>query len=98
MISSLTYIGGADKAGPSQYGEDENKEEDGIRVITLSGSNLGVSHHEELKTKLDNNNNHGGDKNELDDFLSTYVNSNFQAMNNSIMILEVFGSNNLLEL
>ncbi|CAA7030858.1 unnamed protein product [Microthlaspi erraticum] len=34
MISSLTYMGGAEKAGPSQYGEEENKEEDGIRVIS----------------------------------------------------------------
>ncbi|CAA7039719.1 unnamed protein product [Microthlaspi erraticum] len=82
MISSLTYMGGAEKAGPSQYGEDENKEDDGIRVITLSGSNLGAT----MKTELGNNNDHGGDKSELDDFLSTYVNSNFQAVNNSIMM------------
>uniref|UniRef100_A0A1J3DMY5 Uncharacterized protein n=1 Tax=Noccaea caerulescens TaxID=107243 RepID=A0A1J3DMY5_NOCCA len=82
MISSLTYMGGAEKAGPSQYGEEENKEDDGIRVITLSGSNIGAI----MKTDLDNNNNHGGDNHELDDFRSTFVNSNFQAVNNSIMM------------
>ncbi|KAL1212220.1 hypothetical protein V5N11_014416 [Cardamine amara subsp. amara] len=78
MISSLTHMGG-DKAGPSQYEE----EEDGIRVITLSGSNLGAT----MKTELDNNHgdNHKNGENELD-FLSTFVNSNFQAVNNSIMI------------
>lgn len=82
MISSLTYMGGAEKAGPSQYGEEENKEDDGIRVITLSGSNIGAI----MKTDLDNNNNYGGENHELDDFLSTFVNSNFQAVNNSIMM------------
>ncbi|CAA7053928.1 unnamed protein product [Microthlaspi erraticum] len=91
MISSLTHMrGGAEKkAGPSQYeeGEEEDKEEDGIRVITLSGSNLGAT----MKTEVDNNNNsnHGDSYkkggHELD-FLTTFVNSNFQAVNNSIMI------------
>ncbi|XP_010418355.1 PREDICTED: uncharacterized protein LOC104703959 [Camelina sativa] len=83
MISSLTHMGGGggDKAhaGTSQYEE----EEDSIRVITLSGSNLGAT----MKTELDNNHADGhknGDQ-ELD-FFSTYVNSNFQAVNNSIMI------------
>ncbi|KAG2302928.1 hypothetical protein Bca4012_061245 [Brassica carinata] len=80
MISSLTYMG-ADKAGPSQY--EEEKEEDGIRAITLSGSNLGAT----MKTLLDDNHGdsyrNGG--HELD-FLTTFVNSNFQAVNNSIMM------------
>uniref|UniRef100_A0A1J3EZ17 Uncharacterized protein n=2 Tax=Noccaea caerulescens TaxID=107243 RepID=A0A1J3EZ17_NOCCA len=89
MISSLTHMGGgggAEKAGPSQYEEEEeDKEEDGIRVITLSGSNLGAT----MKTELDNNNHHGDSYKKGDhelDFLTTYVNSNFQAVNNSIMI------------
>ncbi|CAH8321588.1 unnamed protein product [Eruca vesicaria subsp. sativa] len=79
MISSLTHMG-ADKAGPSQYGEEE---EDGIGVITLSGTNLGAT----MKTELDDNHAHNyknGDH-ELDS-LTTFVNSNFQAVNNSIMM------------
>lgn len=78
MISSLTHMG-ADKAGPSQY--EEEKEEDGISAITLAGSNLGAT----MKTELDDNQGdsykNGGQ--ELD-FLTTFVNSNFQAVNNSI--------------
>ncbi|XP_006302890.2 uncharacterized protein LOC17894550 [Capsella rubella] len=85
MISSLTHMGGGGgggekaHAGPSQYEE----EEDGVRVITLSGSNLGAT----MKTELDNNHgdSHKNGDQELE-FLSTYVNSNFQAVNNSIMI------------
>ncbi|VVB08741.1 unnamed protein product [Arabis nemorensis] len=81
MISSLTHMG-AEKGGPSQY-EEEEKGEDGVRVITLSGTNLGAI----MKTELDNNhgdNDINGDH-ELD-FFKTFVNSNFQAVNNSIMI------------
>ncbi|CAG7860995.1 unnamed protein product [Brassica rapa] len=80
MISSVTQMG-ADKAGPSQY--EEEKEEDGISAITLAGSNLGAT----MKTELDDNQGdsykNGGQ--ELD-FLTTFVNSNFQAVNNSIMM------------
>ncbi|CAN6971023.1 hypothetical protein IGI04_034135 [Brassica rapa subsp. trilocularis] len=80
MISSVTHMG-ADKAGPSQY--EEEKEEDGISAITLAGSNLGAT----MKTELDDNQGdsykNGGQ--ELD-FLTTFVNSNFQAVNNSIMM------------
>ncbi|CAH2048135.1 unnamed protein product [Thlaspi arvense] len=83
MISSLTHMG-AEKAGPSHY-EEEDKEEDGVRVITLSGSNQGAT----MKTELDDNHeDHRNNRNgghELD-FLTTFVNSNFQAVNNSIMM------------
>ncbi|KAF2575704.1 hypothetical protein F2Q70_00001279 [Brassica cretica] len=79
-VSSVTHMG-ADKAGPSQY--EEEKEEDGISAITLAGSNLGAT----MKTELDDNQGdsykNGGQ--ELD-FLTTFVNSNFQAVNNSIMM------------
>ncbi|CAA7039722.1 unnamed protein product [Microthlaspi erraticum] len=51
MISSLTYMGGADKAGASPYGEEEDKEEEGIIVITLSGSNPGATMKTELHMK-----------------------------------------------
>ncbi|CAN6860209.1 unnamed protein product [Brassica oleracea] len=77
MISSLTHMG-AEKGGPSQY-EEREEEDEGVRVITLSGSNIGAT----MKTELDNN--HGEDKHELD-FLTTFVNSNFQAVNNSLMM------------
>ncbi|KAJ0265723.1 hypothetical protein HA466_0019640 [Hirschfeldia incana] len=79
MISSLTHMG-ADKAGPSQH---EEVEEDGIGVITLSGTNLGAT----MKTELDDNHvsNYKNGGHELES-LTTFVNSNFQAVNNSIMM------------
>ncbi|KAF8099404.1 hypothetical protein N665_0244s0006 [Sinapis alba] len=77
MISSLTHMG-AEKGGSSQYDEKE-EDDDGVRVITLSGSNIGAT----MKTELDNN--QGDNKHELD-FLTTFVNSNFQAVNNSLMM------------
>ncbi|KAF8058389.1 hypothetical protein N665_1246s0009 [Sinapis alba] len=82
MISSLTHMG-ADKAGPSQYEDEEKEEEDGLRAITLSGTNLGAT----MKTELDDNHvgNYKNGDHELDS-LTTFVNSNFQAVNNSIMI------------
>ncbi|KAJ0240903.1 hypothetical protein HA466_0219460 [Hirschfeldia incana] len=78
MISSLTHMG-AEKGGPSQYEERAEDDDEGVRVITLSGSNIGAT----MKTELDNN--HGDNKHELD-FLTTFVNSNFQAVNNSLMM------------
>ncbi|CAH8351503.1 unnamed protein product [Eruca vesicaria subsp. sativa] len=77
LISSLTHMG-EEKGGPSQY-EEREEEDEGVRVITLSGSNIGAT----MKTELDNN--HGDNKHELD-FLTTFVNSNFQAVNNSLMM------------
>ncbi|XP_057956237.1 uncharacterized protein LOC131149632 [Malania oleifera] len=69
--------------------DDDQGDDHGIRIITLAGSNTGAAMRGEYssdelksdKTRLPGRQMHDGD-----DALSTYVNSNFQAINNSIML------------
>ncbi|XP_030540143.1 uncharacterized protein LOC115747949 [Rhodamnia argentea] len=63
-------------------GSSLTSEEDddlGVRIVTLAGHNIGAT----LKSEMDEKS--GGPDEELDS-MSTYVNSNFQAVNNSIMM------------
>ncbi|KAI9076836.1 hypothetical protein K1719_041140 [Acacia pycnantha] len=81
MVTSITSrVANFHKSG--HYKEDDD-DEDGARIITLAGTNDGAT----LKSKVDNNKpaagHHSGKPEEEE--LSTYVNSNFQAVNNSIM-------------
>ncbi|KAL9669988.1 hypothetical protein QQ045_007538 [Rhodiola kirilowii] len=78
-LAELKHIhkpaGGASSHGHAQQriGHHEDDHRRGLRIITLAGSNQGATMHGEL----------------MDDpyeALGTYVNSNFQAINNSIMI------------
>ncbi|KAL3651063.1 hypothetical protein CASFOL_007466 [Castilleja foliolosa] len=65
--------------------EDKDEDETGVRIITLAGNNLGATMR---GSDTDNKLPLGvgpQDHLEQDDF-STYVNSNFQAINNSIML------------
>lgn len=75
------------KPGGSSQHHIEDHEDDGdhgIRIITLAGTNAGAN----MRTELDDK------KSPLDDLqnqqenepFTTYVNSNFQAINNSIML------------
>ncbi|XP_020232365.1 uncharacterized protein LOC109812739 [Cajanus cajan] len=76
MMSAITdrVTGG----GSSQHLEKED--EDDRRIITLAGSNDGATMRSELDEKK-------GKKSEGEgEALSTFVNSNFQAINNSIML------------
>ncbi|KAK6941549.1 hypothetical protein RJ641_026926 [Dillenia turbinata] len=67
----------------------ENEDENGVRIITLAGSNIGASMRGELDEKA------GPHKVSLGepDALGAYVNSNFQAVNNSIMLGGSYSSN-----
>ncbi|KAI8569947.1 hypothetical protein RHMOL_Rhmol02G0317700 [Rhododendron molle] len=63
---------------------DENDDENlGVRIVTLAGSNTGAAMRGELD---DNNARADGQNDHEEDGLGTYVNSNFQAINNSIML------------
>ncbi|KAL5551450.1 hypothetical protein UlMin_001626 [Ulmus minor] len=79
----------------SGSGEQHNEEEDekGVRIITLTGSNTGATLRGELDEKAAGL--HGekpaiGGESEA---LTTYVNSNFQAINNSIMMSGTYNTN-----
>ncbi|GFP92546.1 hypothetical protein PHJA_001398800 [Phtheirospermum japonicum] len=63
--------------------QDDDEDEQGVRIITLAGNNLGATMRGDTEDKLPVG--VGPQDLEQDDF-STYVNSNFQAINNSIML------------
>ncbi|KAJ7968742.1 Processive diacylglycerol beta-glucosyltransferase [Quillaja saponaria] len=83
MVSAITNrLTDFHKLG-STHKEDED--EHGVRIITLAGTNTGAN----LRSELDGK--HVQSPNEVllgdeDEPLSAYVNSNFQAINNSIML------------
>lgn len=87
MVTSITSrVTNFHKSG--HYKEDED-EDDGVRIITLAGTNDGAT----LKSEVDNKMaGHHSTKPE-DEPLSTYVNSNFQAVNNSIMFSGSYQAN-----
>lgn len=77
LISTLTNrLGGIQRS--SNPGDDQGEEESGVGIITLAGSNQGATMRGGMEDKY-------SDDVEQDDF-ATYVNSNFQAINNSIML------------
>ncbi|OIS96473.1 PREDICTED: uncharacterized protein LOC109236127 [Nicotiana attenuata] len=86
MLSSLTKRLGslqrvhnkASKGDSSQSDDDDH----GTRIITLAGTNVGASMRGEMEEKAG----FEGDSSEENEALKTYVNSNFQALNNSIML------------
>lgn len=84
-----------------QLAHESDDENHGVRIVTLAGSNTGAA----MRGEVDDNNarahgHHGLGHGELlsqndheEDGLSTYVNSNFQAINNSIMLGGSYSSN-----
>ncbi|GMJ00489.1 hypothetical protein like AT1G63310 [Hibiscus trionum] len=90
MISSITRrVCGIHEPG-SSHGGDDDGDEHGTRIITLAGSNAGATMRSELDEKSGSP--HGISIGEPDT-LSTYVNSNFQAVNNSIMLGSSYNTN-----
>ncbi|KAJ6301246.1 hypothetical protein OIU77_015539 [Salix suchowensis] len=79
------------KPGESHHGQESSADEDGhgIRIVTLAGTNTGATMRGELDGQKSNKVPDGVSFGEPDQSPETWVNSNFQAVNNSIM----FGSN-----
>ncbi|XP_034216568.1 uncharacterized protein LOC117628260 [Prunus dulcis] len=95
MVSVITNrVTDLHKSGSVNHEDDD---ETGVRIITLAGNNNGAS----LRSELDHENNnkpaglHGGGPafGEQPDGLSTYVNSNFQSVNNSLMMGGSYSTN-----
>ncbi|KAE8706845.1 RING/U-box superfamily protein isoform 1 [Hibiscus syriacus] len=79
MVSSITRrLGG---------GVDD----DGAGIVTLAGNNVGATMRSELDEESDPR--YGNSVRDQADALSTYVNSNFQAVNNSIMFGSSYNAN-----
>lgn len=94
MVSAITHrLTNIHKSGSVQAGQEEFDEDDNsVRIITLTGTNTGATLRGELDDKslgLD------GDQPVLgeSDAFRTYVNSNFQAVNNSIMMGGSYNTN-----
>lgn len=87
LISALTNrVGSMQKSGGSSSTDDE---EQGVRIITLAGTNLGATMRSDMDDKTartDKLPEQGLGLPEQDDSQSYLVNSNFQAINNSIMM------------
>uniref|UniRef100_A0A5B7CC70 Uncharacterized protein n=1 Tax=Davidia involucrata TaxID=16924 RepID=A0A5B7CC70_DAVIN len=95
MISALSHrLGDLQKHSSSHHDGDGDTEDDqgGVRIITLAGSNMGATMRSELDeikpSGLD-----GGLVGEHEASLDTYVNSNFQSINNSIMMGGSYSTN-----
>ncbi|VFQ65349.1 unnamed protein product [Cuscuta campestris] len=73
---------------PSQAGEEDGPTNS---VITLAGTNTGASMKGEMGKKMSGA--EGENEEEEEEQLKTYVNSNFQAINNSIMLGGSYSSN-----
>ena len=83
MVSAITSrLTNIHKAGSGQGQEEGDDDDNGVKIITLAGTNMGANLRGELDEKT------SGDKPVVEDSdaLRTYVNSNFQAVNNSIMM------------
>ncbi|XP_015876695.2 uncharacterized protein LOC107413294 [Ziziphus jujuba] len=90
MVSAITHrLTDLQKSGSTHQ---EIEDEHGVRLITLAGTNSGAS----LRTELDEKTGiHISEADPLaeSDALSTFVNSNFQAVNNSILMGGSYSTN-----
>ena len=81
MVSAITHrVTDFHKSGSTHH--LENDDEHGVRIITLAGNNDGATLRSELEEKSAKTSPHGVEPEPL----STFVNSNFQAINNSMML------------
>jgi hypothetical protein len=93
MVTAMTHrVSDFHKSGSSNLQDQDDLDDDhGVRIITLAGTNTGATMRSELDEKP-NPADHGFSFGEPEP-LSTYVNSNFQAINNSIMMGGSYASN-----
>lgn len=80
MVSAITHRATDFHKSGSTHHHLEKDEEHGLSMVTLAGNNNGATMRSELDDKSSNHSH--GDEPEA---LSTFVNSNFQAINNSLM-------------
>ncbi|XP_051144942.1 uncharacterized protein LOC127260923 [Andrographis paniculata] len=89
LISTLTNrLGSIQRSpnNPGDYSGSQDDEDQGVRIITLAGSNLGATMRGGRGDDKPASDPQGqGVEPEQEDF-ATFVNSNFQAINNSIMM------------
>lgn len=93
MVSAITQrLGNLKKSGALTHHDQSNDNDDddhGVRIVTLAGTNNGAT----LRSELDEKPEGLSLADQPDSTLSTYVNSNFQAINNSIMMGGSYSTN-----
>ncbi|XP_021896629.1 uncharacterized protein LOC110813694 [Carica papaya] len=103
MVSAITSrvanLQNHASAGVSRVEDDDDDDDKhGVRVVTLAGNNTGATMRSDSDDVKPGNAYDGlvsaGEKAAgAEDALSTYVNSNFQAVNNSIMLESSYSTN-----
>ncbi|KAA8526054.1 hypothetical protein F0562_007846 [Nyssa sinensis] len=92
MISALTHrlldIQHVQKLGSTHHEGGEDEHENGVKIITLAGSNTGAT----MRSEMDEKSSLQVQLNDQE-AAATYVNSNFQAINNSIMLGGSYSTN-----
>ncbi|KDP42685.1 hypothetical protein JCGZ_23625 [Jatropha curcas] len=93
MVNAITSrVSDLQKSGVSHHHQQQGEDDEhGVRIITLAGTNTGATMRSELDDKP--NYNPQGLSGDEPEALGTYVNSNFQAINNSIMIGGSYNTN-----
>ncbi|XP_062073995.1 uncharacterized protein LOC133778158 [Humulus lupulus] len=93
ITNRLTNIHKVSSGLGHDQNDDDDEEDKGVRIITLAGNNTGAT----LRGELDDNTAglKGGEPPVLSDSetMKTFVNSNFQAVNNSIMMGGSYNTN-----
>ncbi|KAG8374496.1 hypothetical protein BUALT_Bualt10G0000900 [Buddleja alternifolia] len=96
LISTLTNrlasIQSSQKSGGGSSTQSQDEDENGVRVITLAGNNLGATMRGDMMDEKPAGPQGLSSLPEHEDF-ATYVNSNFQAINNSIMLGGSYNTN-----
>ncbi|KAE9592435.1 hypothetical protein Lal_00028554 [Lupinus albus] len=93
MVFAITHgVTGFQKPGSTTNQHLGNEEEHGLSMITLAGTNNGATMRSEIDEKSGNPSHYDDDDDEVE-ALNTYVNSNFQAINNSIMLGGSYSAN-----
>ncbi|XP_044477506.1 uncharacterized protein LOC123204772 [Mangifera indica] len=91
MVNAITgRMNDLFKTGSSLQNEDD--EDNGVRIITLAGTNTGASMRSELDDKKNVDHQVLFSQGEAEP-MNTYVNSNFQSVNNSIMFNSHYNTN-----
>lgn len=94
MVNAITgRVTQLHKAGSSSHHqlEDDHDDDRGVRIITLAGTNNGATMRSDNVD--DKSKTHNLDHDDEPDAFNTFVNSNFQAVNNSIMLDSSYNTN-----
>lgn len=89
MVSAITHRFTDPHKSGSTHQQQVDEDDHGVRIVTLAGTNTGAT----LRSEQGEKSPPQGVSLDEPEALSTYVNSNFQAINNSIMLGGSYSTN-----